>query len=333
MKPEISVVIPVYNEEAGLAKLFSRLYPALDALGFSNEVLFVNDGSRDRSAAMLAEQFRLRPDVTRVVLFNGNYGQHMAILAGFEATRGDIVITLDADLQNPPEEIGNLVAKIREGYDYVGSIRRERQDSAWRTYASRLMNRVRERITHIKMTDQGNMLRAYGRNVIDLINQCKEVNTFIPALAYTFSRNPTEIMVEHEERSAGESKYSFYSLVRLNFDLVTGFSLMPLQFFSMLGIGLSFVSAALFVLLLVRRFILGAEVQGLFTLFAINFFLLGVILFGIGLVGEYVGRIYQQVRGRPRYVVQTILQEEPARRDLHEEPARRSLHDLGARQP
>jgi undecaprenyl-phosphate 4-deoxy-4-formamido-L-arabinose transferase len=333
MKPEISVVIPVYNEEAGLTKLFSRLYPALDALGLPYEVLFVNDGSRDRSAAILADQFRLRPDVTRVVLFNGNYGQHMAILAGFEATRGDIVITLDADLQNPPEEIGNLIAKIREGYDYVGSIRRERQDSAWRTYASRLMNRVRERITHIKMTDQGNMLRAYGRNVIDLINQCKEVNTFIPALAYTFSRNPTEIMVEHEERSAGESKYSFYSLVRLNFDLVTGFSLMPLQFFSMLGIGLSFVSAALFVLLLVRRFILGAEVQGLFTLFAINFFLLGVILFGIGLVGEYVGRIYQQVRGRPRYVVQTILQEEPARRDLHEEPARRSLHDLGARQP
>jgi undecaprenyl-phosphate 4-deoxy-4-formamido-L-arabinose transferase len=183
MKPEISVVIPVYNEEAGLTKLFSRLYPALDALGLPYEVLFVNDGSRDRSAAILADQFRLRPDVTRVVLFNGNYGQHMAILAGFEATRGDIVITLDADLQNPPEEIGNLIAKIREGYDYVGSIRRERQDSAWRTYASRLMNRVRERITHIKMTDQGNMLRAYGRNVIDLINQFTEVNTVIPALA------------------------------------------------------------------------------------------------------------------------------------------------------
>jgi undecaprenyl-phosphate 4-deoxy-4-formamido-L-arabinose transferase len=324
MKPEISVVIPVYNEEAGLAKLFSRLYPALDALGLAYEVVFVNDGSRDRSAAILADQFRLRPDVTRVVLFNGNYGQHMAILAGFEATRGEIVITLDADLQNPPEEIGNLIAKIREGYDYVGSIRRERQDSAWRTHASRLMNRLRERITKIKMTDQGNMLRAYGRNIIDLINQCKEVNTFIPALAYTFSRNPTEIIVEHEERAAGESKYSFYSLVRLNFDLITGFSLVPLQFFSMLGIVLSIASALLFVLLLLRRFLLGAEVEGLFTLFAINFFLLGVILFGIGLVGEYVGRIYQQVRGRPRYVVQAILQEEPARR---------TLHDIGVRQP
>src|SRR3569833_2819591 len=250
MKPELSVVIPVYNEEAGLAKLFARLYPALDALGLPYEIIFVNDGSRDRSAAILADQFRLRPDVTRVVLFNGNYGQHMAILAGFEATYGEIVVTLDADLQNPPEEIGNLITKIREGYDYVGSIRRERQDSA-----SRAMNRLREKITHIKMTDQGNMLRAYGRNVIDLINQCSEVNTFIPALAYTFARKPTEIVVEHEERAAGESKYSLYSLIRLNFDLITGFSLMPLQLFSMLGIGLSFVSAALFVVLLARRFL------------------------------------------------------------------------------
>lgn len=328
MKPEISVVIPVYNEEAGLAKLFSRLYPALDALDLPYEVVFVNDGSRDRSPAILADQFRMRPDVTRVVLFNGNYGQHMAILAGFEATRGDIVITLDADLQNPPEEIGKLIAKIREGYDYVGSIRRARHDSAWRTHASRLMNRLRERVTKIRMTDQGNMLRAYGRNIVDLINQCKEVNTFIPALAYTFARNPTEIVVEHEERAAGDSKYSFYSLVRLNFDLITGFSLVPLQFFSMLGILLSLASALLFVLLLLRRFLLGAEVQGLFTLFAINFFLLGVILFGIGLVGEYVGRIHQQVRGRPRYVVQAILQEEPERRPLHDVG-----HDIGARLP
>ncbi|WP_050476127.1 glycosyltransferase [Herbaspirillum rhizosphaerae] len=309
MKPELSVVIPVYNEESGLAKLFARLYPALDALGIAYEIIYVNDGSRDKSAAILADQYRARPDVTRVVLFNGNYGQHMAILAGFEATRGNIVVTLDADLQNPPEEIGNLVAKMREGYDYVGSIRRQRQDSAWRTWASKAMNHLREKITRIKMTDQGNMLRAYGRNVIDLVNQCSEVNTFVPALAYTFARKPTEIIVEHEERSAGESKYSLYSLIRLNFDLVTGFSLVPLQFFSLLGIGLSFASAALFILMVIRRFILGAEVQGVFTLFAITFFLIGVILFGIGLLGEYIGRIYLQVRARPRYVVQAILEQ------------------------
>jgi undecaprenyl-phosphate 4-deoxy-4-formamido-L-arabinose transferase len=199
---------------------------------------------------------------------------------------------------------------MREGYDYVGSIRRKRQDSVWRTYASKMMNRLREKLTHIKITDQGNMLRAYGRNVIDLINQCTEVNTFVPALAYTFARKPTEIMVEHEERSAGESKYSLYSLIRLNFDLMTGFSIMPLQIFSMLGMVLSAASAALVVFLLIRRFLLGAEAEGLFTLFAIAFFMMGVILFGIGLLGEYIGRIYQQVRGRPRYVIQTILQDE-----------------------
>jgi undecaprenyl-phosphate 4-deoxy-4-formamido-L-arabinose transferase len=308
MKPEVSVVIPVYNEEAGLANLFARLYPAMDALALPYEVIFVNDGSRDNSVSILAEQYRQRPDVTRVVLFNGNYGQHMAILAGFEQTRGSIVITLDADLQNPPEEIHKLIAKMREGYDYVGSIRRKRQDSAWRTVASKAMNRLRERITNIHITDQGNMLRAYGRNVIDLVNQCGEVNTFVPALAYKFARKPTEIVVEHEERAAGESKYSLYSLIRLNFDLMTGFSLVPLQFFSLLGVAMSMLSAVLVLLLLVRRFMLGAEAEGVFTLFAIAFFFMGVIMFGIGLVGEYVGRIYQQVRARPRYVVATVLQ-------------------------
>jgi undecaprenyl-phosphate 4-deoxy-4-formamido-L-arabinose transferase len=312
MKPEVSVVIPVYNEEAGLANLFARLYPAMDALGVPYEVIFVNDGSRDNSVSILAEQYRKRPDVTRVVLFNGNYGQHMAILAGFEQTRGQIVITLDADLQNPPEEIHKLIAKMREGYDYVGSIRRKRQDSAWRTVASKAMNRLRERITNIHITDQGNMLRAYGRNVIDLVNQCGEVNTFVPALAYKFARKPTEIVVEHEERAAGESKYSLYSLIRLNFDLMTGFSLVPLQMFSLLGMTLSLLSALLVVVLIFRRFLLGAEAEGVFTLFAIAFFFMGVILFGIGLVGEYVGRIYQQVRARPRYVVATILQGVPA---------------------
>jgi undecaprenyl-phosphate 4-deoxy-4-formamido-L-arabinose transferase len=307
-RPAISVVIPVYNEEAGLQALFARLYPALDTLGETYEVIFVNDGSRDKSATRLADQYRARPDTTRVVLLNGNYGQHMAILAGFEHSCGEIVLTLDADLQNPPEEIGKLVAKMREGYDYVGSIRRERQDTLWRRKASRVMNRLRERITRIKMTDQGCMLRAYSRQIIDTINRCGEVNTFIPALGYTFAQNPIEVEVAHEERFAGESKYSLYSLIRLNFDLVTGFSVVPLQWLSFIGVILSIGSAGLFLLLVVRRFVVGAEVQGVFTLFAITFFMLGVIIFALGLLGEYIGRIYQQVRARPRYLVQTVLQ-------------------------
>ncbi|MBI3716955.1 MAG: glycosyltransferase, partial [Betaproteobacteria bacterium] len=267
--PSLSVVIPVYNEEPGLPALFTRLYAALDALHISYEVIFINDGSVDKSAALLREQFQKRPDHTRVILFNGNYGQHMAIVAGFEHTRGERVVTLDADLQNPPEEIGKLLAEMDRGHDYVGSIRKQRRDSAWRHWASRAMNQLRERLTHIKMTDQGCMLRAYDRHVIDAINSCHEVNTFIPALAYTFAQKPAEVVVEHEERAVGESKYSLYSLIRLNFDLMTGFSLVPLQMFSFIGIIISILSAMFVVFLVARRLIVGPEAEGVFTLFAI----------------------------------------------------------------
>ena len=314
--PRVSVVIPVFNEEPGLPALFARLYPALDALDKSFEIIFINDGSQDRSTALLREQFQKRPDVTRVILFNGNYGQHMAIMAGFERCRGDCVITLDADLQNPPEEIARLIAQMDQGFDYVGTIRKLRQDSAWRRWASKAMNRLRERLTRIKMTDQGCMLRAYSRDIIDAINLSKEVSTYIPALAYSFAHNPTEIEVAHEERSAGESKYSLYQLIRLNFDLVTGFSVVPLQLFSFAGIVISLLSLVFVIVLALRRMMVGPEVEGLFTLFGIAFFLIGITLFGIGLVGEYVGRIYQQVRERPRFVVQAVLEQDIERVDL-----------------
>ena len=306
--PQLSVVIPVYNEQEVLQALFDRLYPALDKLGISYEIVFINDGSRDRSAAILREQFQKRPDVTRVILFDGNFGQHMAIMAGFEQSRGQRVVTLDADLQNPPEDIHLLLARMDEGFDYIGSIRRQRNDSWWRDIASRAVNNLRERTTRIKMTDQGCMFRAYDRRIIDAINQSREVSTFIPALAYTYARNPAEVVVGHEERAAGESKYSLYSLIRLNFDLMTGFSLVPLQLFSMLGMLIALGSAAFFVFLLVRRLMIGPEAEGLFTLFALMFFLIGIALFGIGLLGEYIGRIYQQVRHRPRYLVEAVLE-------------------------
>jgi len=307
--PDISVVVPVYNEEEGLPLLFARLYPALDALGRSYEVVFVDDGSRDRSVAELREQFAARPDVTRVVLLARNAGQHMAILAAFAQTRGTYVITLDADLQNPPEEIGRLVAAMDAGADYVGTIRMRRQDVLWRKAASRLMNRLRERTTSISITDQGCMLRGYHRAVIDALNRCTEVSTYVPALAYTFARYPVEIEVTHAERTVGQSKYSLFRLIRLNFDLMTGFSVVPLQFFSMSGIVIALLSILFVVYLAIRRLIVGPEAEGLFTLFGIAFFLIGVALIGLGVVGEYVGRIYEQVRQRPRYTVAAVLED------------------------
>ena len=311
--PNVSVVIPVYNEELGLAALFARLYPALDKLNTSYEIIFINDGSSDRSAALLREQFQKRPEVTRVVLFNGNYGQHMAIMAGFERCRGDRIITLDADLQNPPEEIGNLLAAMDHGHDYVGSIRKMRQDSWWRRAASKAMNKTRERITSIKMTDQGCMLRAYSRDIVSAINQTHDTSTYIPALAYSFAQRPVEIEVAHEERFAGESKYSLYKLIQLNFDLMTGFSTAPLQIFSLIGIVISMLSICFVIFLAIRRLIVGPEAEGLFTLFGIAFFLIGITLFGIGLLGEYVGRIYEQVRSRPCYMIEAVLEQKSDR--------------------
>jgi undecaprenyl-phosphate 4-deoxy-4-formamido-L-arabinose transferase len=309
--PEVSVVIPIYNEEAGLAALFARLYPALDALGRTYELVLVDDGSRDRSPALLHEQFDRRPDVTRVVYLLTNFGQHMAILAGFERARGEIVVTLDADLQNPPEEIAKLLDKMDEGYDYVGSYRSQRRDSAFRRTASQAINRLRERLTRISMADHGCMLRAYRRNIVDTINQSREVNTFVPALAYLYARSPTEIEVQHEERAAGASQYSLSRLIKLNFDLITGFSVRPLQLFSTVGMAIAVGSVILYVaVLLYHLFAFGVRdaVQHLWDRDVLEFFLMGMALFGIGLTGEYIVRIHEQVKGRPRYLVAAVLE-------------------------
>ena len=311
--PRLSVVIPLYNEAAGLPALFARLYPALDALQVDYEVIFVNDGSRDRSAALLREQWERRRDVTRVVLLNANYGQHTAIIAGFARCRGERVVTLDADLQNPPEEIAKLLAAMDAGHDYVGGVRRTREDSLWRRLASRAMNQLRERITRIRMTDQGCMLRAYSREIAAAVAASREVSVFIPALAYTFATNPSEVDVAHEERAAGESKYSVYKLIRLNFDLITGFSLVPLQLFSMFGMLVSMVALITYLIVIAYRLAV-ADWHDIGTLHVLwdrdilAFFLIGMLLFGLGLVGEYVGRIYQQVRARPRYSVRAVLE-------------------------
>jgi undecaprenyl-phosphate 4-deoxy-4-formamido-L-arabinose transferase len=300
--PYLSIVVPVYNEEGNLSPLMERLYPAVQGTGRSFEIIFTDDGSGDRSLEILRRMVQQYPGV-KVIEFNGNFGQHMAILAAFESSRGNIVITLDADLQNPPEEIPRLVAEIEKGHDVVGTIRKKRQDTFFRRFASRVVNITTNRITGMQMQDYGCMLRAYHRYVVDNINRCRESTTFIPALAQSFASNPTEIEVGHAERMEGESKYSFYRLIRLNFDLMTGFSVVPLQIFALFGISTAAFSLVFALFLLVRRFIVGSEVEGVFTLFAILFFFIGIIIFGIGIVGEYVGRIYQEVRKRPRYVV------------------------------
>ncbi len=307
-KPYISIVIPVYNEQDNLEALFQRLTAIMDKVGKPWEVLFTNDGSRDRSGLMLQEFHNRRPREVRVIDFNGNFGQHMAIMAAFERVRGDVVVTLDADLQNPPEEVPKLLAVIEAGHDSVGGYRKNRQDTFFRKYASRFINGIRARITRIRMRDQGCMLRAYKRNIVDAIVASGETSTFIPALAYSYSANPGEVEVEHAARAAGESKYRLYDLVRLNFDLMTGFSVVPLQVFTLFGMAVSVLSTLFVIFLFIRRIVVGPEAEGVFTLFAILYFLVGVGIMGLGIIGEYIGRIYKEVRRRPRFIIRKIYE-------------------------
>jgi len=304
----ISVVIPVFNEEDNLAALIGRLQPVLRSLGRPYEIVMIDDGSRDGSLAILKDLVRENPEL-RVVELTRNYGQHAAIMAGFSIVRGDIVVTLDADLQNPPEEIPRLVAEMENGgYDVVGTIRRRRRDSAFRLGASRLINIVARRITGVHMTDWGCMLRAYRRPVVERMRECHEHATFIPALATVFAKRLTEIEVAHEERHGGKSNYPLRKLINLQFDLVASFSDFPMKMLMYGGILMSVLGVCFGVFLAVARLVYGAlwAAQGVFTLFAVLFIFVGLQFFALGVIGEYIGRIYREVRRRPEYVIEHI---------------------------
>jgi undecaprenyl-phosphate 4-deoxy-4-formamido-L-arabinose transferase len=309
--PELSVVIPVYNEEECLETLFTRLTQVMDSLNKTYEIILINDGSRDRSSLILHELYQKRPENMVILEFNRNYGQHMAIMAGFEKSRGEVVVTMDADLQNLPEDIPLLLAKIDEGHDVVGGIRTNRQDKLWRITVSKLHNWLREKLTKINMVDEGCMLRAYKKSIVKAMVESDERSTFIPALAVTYASNPTDIKVRHAERLAGETGYNLYKLIRYNFDFFANFSRAPLEAFTLIGVTISLLSVLLFIYLMIRRMIHGPDVEGMFTLFAIQFFLTGILLMGLGIVGEYVGRIYEEVRQRPRYIIKTYLSATP----------------------
>jgi undecaprenyl-phosphate 4-deoxy-4-formamido-L-arabinose transferase len=303
---DVSVLVPLLNEEESLKELNQRIEKSLHATGKTYEIIYINDGSTDRTQKLL-EGFREKNDQVKIIEFNRNYGQHMALFAGFEKAAGRIMVTIDGDLQNPPEEIPRLIDKAEEGYDVVATYRRGRQDSFLRRWPSWLVNKITARLVGAKLRDYGCMLRAYSRNVIDSINMCQESSSFIPALANTFAKRIVEIDVGHDERKRGTSKYSLFRLLRLNFDLMTGFSLLPIQAIGIMGVVIAILGFLFAVFLFIRRLIVGPEGEGTFTLFAILFFFVGIQIFAMGIIGEYVGRIFQEVRRRPRFMIKKEL--------------------------
>ncbi len=304
----LSVVVPVYNEEESLQALSDRLMPVLESLKKPYEVIYTNDGSKDRSLEILQKLHKQYPDHVRIIDFMGNFGQHMAIMAAFEQSRGKVVINLDADLQNPPEEIHKLLEKVEQGHDVVGSYRLKRSDNPLRHWGSRFANMVRGFITDAKMKDQGCMFRAYTRPIVDQVVQGGESHTFIPVLAWRLAHNPAEVGLRHDAREQGDSKYSLYHLIRVAIDLATSFSLVPIQFFTFFGMIVSSLSFLLVLYMIARRLIVGPEAEGVFTLLTIVIFLISVAIMGIGIIGEYVGRMYQSTSKRHRFVIREIIE-------------------------
>ncbi|MCD9568304.1 undecaprenyl-phosphate 4-deoxy-4-formamido-L-arabinose transferase [Pseudomonas protegens] len=310
----VSIVIPVYNEEQSLPELLRRTEAACRQLKHEFEIVLVDDGSRDESANILQAAAEREGSPVVAVILNRNYGQHAAIMAGFEQCRGDVVITLDADLQNPPEEIPRLVAQAELGYDVVGTVRNNRQDSAFRRWPSKLINLAVQRSTGVAMSDYGCMLRAYRRTIIDAMLACTERSTFIPILANSFARHTTEVLVEHAEREHGDSKYSPMRLINLMFDLITCMTTTPLRLLSIIGFGMAGLGALFALMLIVLRLIFGATWagDGTFVLFAVLFVFTGGQFIGMGLLGEYLGRMYSDVRARPRFFIEKVLRSQPA---------------------
>nr|WP_306310520.1 undecaprenyl-phosphate 4-deoxy-4-formamido-L-arabinose transferase [Xenorhabdus aichiensis] len=304
-----SVVIPVYNEEESLPQLLERTIAACQQLEQKYELILVDDGSRDSSADILTQAAEIPENHVIAILLNRNYGQHSAIMAGFHQADGDLVITLDADLQNPPEEIPRLVKTAEEGYDVVGTRRANRQDSWFRKTASKIINAMITKATGRSMGDYGCMLRAYRRHIVHAMLQCHERSTFIPILANTFARRTTEIDVTHAEREFGDSKYNFMKLINLMYDLLTCLTTAPLRLLSVVGSIIAVTGFLLAVLLIALRLIFGSiwAAEGVFTLFAILFMFIGAQFVAMGLLGEYVGRIYNDVRARPRYFIQKVV--------------------------
>jgi undecaprenyl-phosphate 4-deoxy-4-formamido-L-arabinose transferase len=305
----ISIVTPAFNEEKNLDELISRCVKTCRGIDCRYEIIMVDDGSKDRSGEIIREAARNHPGIIKGVILNRNYGQHAAVLAGFEQACGDIVITLDADLQNPPEEIPNLIRHIDQGFDVVGTVRENRQDSLFRKISSYVVNKSIQKVTGVRMTDYGCMLRAYRKHIVEAVLQCSERSTFIPVLANSFAGATTEISVRHAERKNGDSKYNFLKLLSLQFDLLTSMTTFPLRLLSIVGGILSCFGIGFGGFLMMMRLMFGSvwAANGIFTLFSILFVLIGSQFFALGLLGEYIGRIYNDVRARPRYHIQDIV--------------------------
>lgn len=310
----LSLIIPVYNEQDNLPMLFEAIYKTMAPLNKTWEAIFVDDGSWDKSLAVLEEQAQKDPEHMRVVSFRRNFGQTAAIAAGIDYSQGDIIVLLDADMQNDPADIPLLLNKLDEGYDLVSGWRKNRKDNALtRNFPSMLANRLISRVTGVQLHDYGCTLKAYRRPVLEGFRLYGEMHRFIPVFANSVGARITEVVVNHHPRRFGKTKYGLERTAKVILDLFTvkflvSFSSKPIYLFGGAGGLLMIISAIIMTYLFIRRifFLVGVTGSPLFQT-SVMFFILGFQSMLMGLIAELLVRTYHESQRKPTYVVRTKI--------------------------
>ncbi|MBW4546429.1 MAG: glycosyltransferase family 2 protein [Symplocastrum torsivum CPER-KK1] len=300
---ELSVVVPVYNEEQNLDYLFERLTSVLNRLNMTYEIVCVNDGSKDNTIERLIEHHQQNPAI-KVVNLSRNYGKEIALSAGLDYTCGDAVVPIDADLQDPPELIADLVAKWREGYDVVLATRRSRQGESWiKRLTANAFYRIIDRISHVPIPRDTGDFRLIDRRVVDAIKQLPERNRFMKGLFAWVGFKQTSILYDRPSRYKGETTWNYWRLWNFALDGITSFSFIPLKVWSYIGLLVAIPAFFYASFLVIRTVLFGVDLPGYASIMVAVLFLGGVQLVSLGVLGEYLGRVYEEVKGRPLYLV------------------------------
>ena len=303
---QVSVVIPVFNEELVLHEFYPRLKKEAENWDKSYELLFVDDGSTDNSFELICKWKKVDSNI-RVIKFTRNFGQQAAVLAGFRQSRGDIVVQIDSDLQNPPEEIKRLLGAFTDEVDLVVTVPRKRRDSSLRILGSKVLHSLAQALFGSRFKLNLSSFRAMRRSVIEKIDQCQDRSRYMAVLMSWMAVPTVHVEVDHHLRKTGQTKYGVLPLLRLTWDLITGYSNFPLRlvtYLGLLGAGLGF---AIMMFLLYQRLVAGILIEGFVVLSAVFSFFAGVQLLSIGFLGEYLGRVHLQIQNRPDYIVHKVI--------------------------
>ncbi|MEM7759001.1 MAG: glycosyltransferase family 2 protein [Cyanobacteria bacterium P01_A01_bin.40] len=316
---EISVVIPFYNEEKNVDQLFQRLIEVLDKLKTTYEIICVNDGSQDDTLNCLVKYHQTQPQI-KVINLSRNFGKELALTAGIDFANGEAIIPIDADLQDPPELIGQLITKWREGYDVVYATRNSRQGESWlKRFTAHHFYKTIGKMSPISLPHNTGDFRLLDRKVVEALKQMPERTRFMKGLFTWVGFKQTSILFERHPRFQGNTTWNYWKLWNFALDGITSFTSLPLKVWSYLGLSVSLISLLYASFLIIRTLILGIDVPGYASLMVAILFLGGIQLITLGIIGEYLGRVYEEVKGRPLYFVRECYGLTQEKQQQHQE--------------